>query len=213
MLIVNFEARLLNDAPRMRALAGQIAFQLEEDIHHTFLLHVSLPSSIATTAEGAQLTVTHEMLLEEAILETVALGHRPEKSVALAAAAPFTPDPGLGLGLGQAGSGVAWVRQTQTIPLNRYTLTNLNRLAEAMLNAAGLTTQFAAEPEEGAPEREGAASPVVIIPPSSGSEAGVTSALGLFLGHAITHYLHDTPAHSPLYVLSQSEPLELQEWD
>jgi hypothetical protein len=76
---------------------------------------------------------------------------------------------------------------------------NFNRVGEELLKAAGLDST---DIEVGWQD----SGPVVIIPPTD-------PVLCLFLSHSIVHYLSDGGAWSALYVATNLDSLQLQEWD
>ena len=104
----------------------------------------------------------------------------------------------------QDGAGLLAIKQGLTEPLSvelifdRATC-NFNRVGEELLKAAGLDSF---DTEVGWQD----SGPVVIFPPSD-------PLLGVFLSHAIVHYLADGGAWSAFYVVTNLDPLQLQEWD
>jgi hypothetical protein len=70
-----------------------------------------------------------------------------------------------------------------------------NRVGEQLLSVAGLDS-----PDRGWQDK----GTVVIIPPNN-------PVLAAFLAHAIVHYLSD--AWSPLWLVTNSNPLQMTEWD
>ena len=104
----------------------------------------------------------------------------------------------------QDGAGLLAIKQGLTEPLSVELIfdraeCNFNRVGEELLKAAGLDSF---DTEVGWQD----SGPVVIFPPSD-------PLLCVFLSHAIVHYLADGGAWSAFYVVTNPDPLQLQEWD
>ena len=100
--------------------------------------------------------------------------------------------------------GLLAVKQGLTVPMSvelsyDRTICNFNRVGEELLKTAGLDSF---DTEVGWQD----SGPAVIFPPTD-------PLLSVFLSHAIVHYLADGGAWSAFYVVTNLDPLSLQEWD